>query len=395
MSALYPSVKNGIEDEAEKHLVRILEERRARARTEDIQWDASVEGERPPLHHVSAQGINVFDPSAKEEKERDLWAPSTRLKHLAKKMVSMKSQRKLSDNRNLSPLDGIESSPLTSRNGATEKRPVLNQIKEETERGDLFSGVSGEGTEMRLPPFTPAGTDTDRLFSAAVVIDGNFKQDDETASAVSDSAYSEVMDDEMLPLTGTDDNSHGQRKGSWCGYGSANDDGGARRRKEAARKKLWQKRKKKFFKSFEKSCYGYRFSEVFHPVLFVQSFFRFVTSSWFTKLGLPSLIAAFILFYYVGNPTFDFMDKATASWWLIFVTRQTLTLELALITEFLIIDCFALRSRWVVKLFGPLVTLFVINSKGWPFIATSKYPAYRHSNQFCVINYTKLCLSPR
>jgi hypothetical protein len=82
-------------------------------------------------------------------------------------------------------------------------------------------------------------------------------------------------------------------------------------------------------------------------------------------------LTAFFLFYYMGNPTLDFMSQATASWWLIFLARQTLTFELALIVESCIIGL-ALRSKLVVKVFGPLVTLFIINSEGWPFISTSK-----------------------
>jgi hypothetical protein len=40
---------------------------------------------------------------------------------------------------------------------------------------------------------------------------------------------------------------------------------------------------------------------------------------------------------------------------------------LSLITQGLVIDFFALRTTATVKLFGPMFTLFLVQSKGWPF----------------------------
>lgn len=37
--------------------------------------------------------------------------------------------------------------------------------------------------------------------------------------------------------------------------------------------------------------------------------------------------------------------------------------------EALVIDFLCLRSRWCVRILGPFVTLFIVQSKGWPFIA--------------------------
>jgi hypothetical protein len=43
-------------------------------------------------------------------------------------------------------------------------------------------------------------------------------------------------------------------------------------------------------------------------------------------------------------------------------------LELSRFTEYLVIDCITLSTRIVAKILGPLVTIFCIQSKGWPFV---------------------------
>jgi hypothetical protein len=73
---------------------------------------------------------------------------------------------------------------------------------------------------------------------------------------------------------------------------------------------------------------------------------------------------AFILFYYMGNPSLVVFDQAMASWWLIFIARHCLMLELATAIDYvIIIDVWALRTRLVVNLFGPWLMLFIIDAK--------------------------------
>jgi hypothetical protein len=100
---------------------------------------------------------------------------------------------------------------------------------------------------------------------------------------------------------------------------------------------------------------------------------------------LPSIVVASILFYAVGNPpchinlqcspkdtedkTLDYLGSASASWWLLFIfCRQVITFTLGYATEDLVVDYFALRTGWSVRLFGPLVTLFIVQSNGWPCV---------------------------
>jgi len=371
MTDLAPFATGGFEDEAEQHLVRVLEERRARAKPKNVDWDASVEGETPPLGGISAEGIKVFDP-VKEEKEV-AWT-SKKLMKLAKKVITLKSQGKLSDSHG-DPLQSIESSTRSARDQSsgrsTTRRSMLEQIHEEE------SGFIGGGSRRSLPESSYANIGTNRYFRAAMVVDETFQEDDETESVASESAESEATGEELLPLTDTEDTSLNQNKGGWFGCYGTTESAEARRREKDARTKKWRQQRRKFLKSLGKCgcCYGNRMAQLFHPVAFMKSFLRFIFDSWFTRIGLPSLIAACCLFYN-GNPTVDFLPQATVSWWLIFICRQTLTLELALITQYVLIDGLALRSKLMVKIFGPLVTLFVINAKGWPFITTGKRPKF-------------------
>ena len=95
-------------------------------------------------------------------------------------------------------------------------------------------------------------------------------------------------------------------------------------------------------------------------------------------LILPATGIAAILFYLAGNPpTGESVDdspgaKASASWWLLFVcVRQVLTFSLALATQAFVIDFLALGTRVLLYLLGPILTLLLVQAKGWPFIVLS------------------------
>lgn len=59
------------------------------------------------------------------------------------------------------------------------------------------------------------------------------------------------------------------------------------------------------------------------------------------------------------------------SWWILFIfVRHILVVSLAAMSQSLIIDFLCMRSRIILKAFGPMVTLYTVQSKGWPFIIT-------------------------
>ncbi|KAG7359816.1 mechanosensitive ion channel [Nitzschia inconspicua] len=98
---------------------------------------------------------------------------------------------------------------------------------------------------------------------------------------------------------------------------------------------------------------------------------------WFLRstlmLAIPLFIAAWILFYYCGNPLPpEFLPgSATLSWWFNFTGRQLVIFELARVSQFFMIDLVVLHTRAVSRALGPWVTIFCLQSKGWPFIVGS------------------------
>jgi hypothetical protein len=69
----------------------------------------------------------------------------------------------------------------------------------------------------------------------------------------------------------------------------------------------------------------------------------------------------------------DFIGApASYSWWILFIcVRHALMLTLAAATKAIVIDFLCVRTRALLSLCGPVVTLFTVQSKGWPFLLTS------------------------
>jgi len=87
---------------------------------------------------------------------------------------------------------------------------------------------------------------------------------------------------------------------------------------------------------------------------------------------IPLLAIAAFFFYTLGNPSLDFLPSdATLSYWCLFLLRNCITLMLAYVTEYLVVDVFITKSPLALELVGPLPSLYIMNSKGWPFITTS------------------------
>lgn len=139
----------------------------------------------------------------------------------------------------------------------------------------------------------------------------------------------------------------------------------------------------------------------FNPVRLYHGF-----TNWFVHsmlmIAIPLFTAALVLFYVFGDPEPPafLAGSATLSWWFNFIGehaslrmslsthdscnsnhshnlytfsagRQLLLFELARFCQFILIDCLVLSSRLVSQSLGPWVTMFCIQSKGWPFIVGS------------------------
>jgi hypothetical protein len=93
-------------------------------------------------------------------------------------------------------------------------------------------------------------------------------------------------------------------------------------------------------------------------------------------LIIPSTITAAILYYAVSNPPSGYSSEEkidskgpSTSWWLLFFgVRQVVTLMLAIGTQALVIDFLALNTKIMIRTVGPIISLLIVQSKGWPFI---------------------------
>lgn len=84
---------------------------------------------------------------------------------------------------------------------------------------------------------------------------------------------------------------------------------------------------------------------------------------------VPLSGVAAILFYLTGNPLMA-KNGASVSWLLLFIARQIVTFSMAEASSLFLIDWLSLRTRWTVRVFGPTMALFIVQSKGFPFIMT-------------------------
>jgi hypothetical protein len=101
---------------------------------------------------------------------------------------------------------------------------------------------------------------------------------------------------------------------------------------------------------------------------------------------LPGLGVAALLFYILDNPPHGRLvkvdgkyvdekfgsvpDTASVSWWFLFIAvRQVVTFSSAKMWEMFLVDFLAVKTPILTALVGPYVTLWIAQSKGWPFRA--------------------------
>jgi hypothetical protein len=99
---------------------------------------------------------------------------------------------------------------------------------------------------------------------------------------------------------------------------------------------------------------------------------------------LPSVAVSAFLFYCMSNPSLNFgYNEITerfpsVSWFILFLgVRQVITFNLAKLAEAFVIDFLALKTPFILYLFGRFWSLAIIQSKGWPstlFLGTARLP---------------------
>lgn len=82
---------------------------------------------------------------------------------------------------------------------------------------------------------------------------------------------------------------------------------------------------------------------------------------------IPTLCLSAVLYHAFDNPDLG-REGASISWFVLFLLRQAVCGSLALASQSFVIDFLTLRMKWTVRVFGPLATLVLVQSKGYPFI---------------------------
>mmetsp|Transcript_30750 Transcript_30750/g.46623 ORF Transcript_30750/g.46623 Transcript_30750/m.46623 type:complete len:893 (-) Transcript_30750:42-2720(-) len=198
--------------------------------------------------------------------------------------------------------------------------------------GGVFDLV---GKDIDVPSSTVGNKGTDELISGAMAVAELMNDDDHTIESTSTAPQSE----DTLPLMvnsktyGTESRKSGRKSGTTAKS--------KRRRRKSNRCLSW----------------FYKLGKGLINLLFASTL---------TYIAFPCLLFAAILFYLLDNPIPSFFSgETTASWWLIFIARQSVTYELAKLIQWFIVNELALRNKAAVKIFGPLLTLSLIQNQGW------------------------------
>ena len=332
-------------EEAEEGLFRSMERRRSRVRTASgDDWHASVEGERPPLgENVSFDkmyhAMTTSERSASEGEPPAPVAPKDRLRSIVRKVnlvnrmaggpsviqsIQTPAGGTASSTTSVSSLGsgGSSSMPVARhRRHVSQAHALLESIQETTDEVStakkasstvdgsstaIFEGVGENPLTAGASGFSVEATDTDRLVTGAMEIEKLFQQDDHQEEAVNPDFDGDIAQDaEGRPLLGRDDPN----------YQSLSKTFSAKPRMAAQRR--WV-RWRRYWKAY---C---------HPMAILRGLRDLCLSSCAFTLGLPTFFTSLGLFYYLGNPYFDFLPgHATLAWWLNFFSRQCVTLDIA------------------------------------------------------------------
>jgi len=331
-------------DEAEEAVLSSVENRSKNTTAGEDGFRPAVEGENPPFN-VPTLGRAFQRAMAKSnEGNRKDGRSSPSMKTMAQKVVAMKRLERAAMMHKQASVANFGGKKTNHHRRARTLLDTIGNVEEEKKDGDdndaafVFGGEDhfrGFDDIFNEDPSSRSGEDNDEEFNV----------ESETAFAEEPGNEGQVSAHESLPLLageGSSDHLPSVSERQW-------------RAKQLLMKKKWKK-----------------LSECLNPLRILKNFFVwFIRSS--LMYAIPMFVTAWILFYYCGNPSPPefFPGSATLSWWFNFVGRQLLIFELARLTQFFMIDFLVLSTRFVSRGLGPWVTIFCIQSKGWPFIIGS------------------------
>lgn len=355
------------EDEAtaEAHLIANLEEKRHRVQTSwGDNYTAAVPGERPLLGtNVNVQDVyKVYDDKNEDSDDDDdddddespkaAQQPATttqsihasRLRDAIQKTMQQRRaslQSRGRHNRKTSDVQSLlEFIQEDNEEDATDSHPFA----EETSAGQRQRADSTNSMVLDIDLDKVDQSHTDRLVAGAMQVQSLFEEHDSDIDSTA-SRGSSILPEEFPLLPSTTADTAQRRRRVWY---------------ERLVRRVYKKSRRRLIKFWQSTVFVVRF--LWHAVI----------TAYFCFAAIPLFVTAWIFFYYLGNPHFDFLPgNTTMSWWLNFTGRQLLTLEMARMAQFFIIDGLTLRSKIVIQLGGPLLTLLAIQARGWPFILSA------------------------
>ena len=322
------------EERAELGLIANLEHRRSHSKTPsgDV-WYSAVEGERPPLHSIPSHATAAMESTTGSTYSGSLEGSTApkKLRDLARRVMEMNrpattnttttktapGMATATTTASVSSVGSSDSGSHTTKNSKQHKRrtsrahQLLGMIQEENNETDtdenkssnnskgkgdestqgLFGKVGGDAhLEQGDSLFSIEGTNTDRLFAGASVVNDLFDPIEETPSENSGEAPDETtanyLDDQLHHNQNYDEDDNESRplrsldQNDSIGYGSsansgANGSHGNNMRLARKKKKTnWQKMR-------QRVCY------FFHPERLIASFCQTMESAYFVMASVP------------------------------------------------------------------------------------------------------------
>jgi len=305
-SKTYRSMDDSIED-AEDSILSNLEAQSKKTRAGSDGFRPAVPGERVPLGVDSvgtAMGGSDDDDDDDEEQEDESksqpsFAPATRrptFKEMAKRVQAMQRLRAHVSSRSLNTTS-TRSSNDEAASGHRRAKTLLASI-DETSKGDDDSNRGREIlTDFKTGLFATDKAPEEHHEGLNFLLNENEDEDewmDEARGA--NSLAQSIGSPEAQPLLG---------EGS--GSGGEHDEGPSLGHVLAERRRMARQRRNELRWKMVRDC--------FDPVKVAERTIRILFTGTFV-VSIPLFVAAWVLFYYVGNPELDFMPgQATISWW--------------------------------------------------------------------------------
>eukprot|EP00980_Cylindrotheca_fusiformis_P002338 scaffold543_cov119-Cylindrotheca_fusiformis.AAC.5 len=333
MPSSYHSM-DGHTEQAEDMLLSNLEAQGRRTRTMSDGFRPAIPGERAPFG-VDSVGTALSDDDdtgpTPHTPPRDRQRPS--FKQMVHRVQAMNSLARSASERSIQTRDSNQSEvSIAHRRARTLLESIDEKPNEDSDGHEMF-------TDLSSPNVFSSNLNPNMNHEGLHFL---WNRHDEEEYLASEEA-AESLSPEQRPLLGGDDGD-GQDPHSMV----------------TERRRLAQQRRQEIRMKRLLNC--------LNPITIVKKIFYVVFHSTLI-VAIVFFCIAWILFYYVANPELDFLPgNATLSWWLNFFGRQLLLLELSRLTEFIVVDILTMSSRAVVQMLGPWITMFFLQSKGWPFL---------------------------